>query len=73
MTQETIEDLRAGLEAAALAIEDAAYDLFLVSTKVSSEIPTETVDKIRRLHEHADQLKVYVEELKAGRIVRQEK
>ncbi|KPA87092.1 hypothetical protein [Pseudomonas asplenii] len=70
MTTETIGELHDDLEAAALAIEDAAYDLFIVSTKKSHEIPKETLELIRNLHNHADRLRGYMDEVKSGKIVR---
>lgn len=54
--------------AAAVAIEDAAYDLFLASKHISHASYPEAMEKIRGLNGHADRLKAIADEVGIGRI-----
>ncbi|WLH49780.1 hypothetical protein [Pseudomonas tolaasii] len=62
------EQLQIELKAAAAAIEDAAYDLFLASKHVSHASYPGAMEKIRVLNGHADRLKAIADEVGLGHI-----
>ena len=64
------EQLQRELMAAAVALEDAACDLFLASQHVSHLNYSATLQKIQGLNGHADRLKTLADEVKDGRISR---
>lgn len=67
------QDLRRDLKSAALALEDAAHDLFKMAKQYGDAELVATMEKIERLHVEADRLSGYADEVKAGRIVRSSK
>ncbi|MBV7523423.1 hypothetical protein KW834_03255 [Pseudomonas sp. PDM29] len=64
------QELRRDLKAAAFSLEEAALDLFRVAKQRGDAELLEAMETIEKLHEQADRLTAYAEEVKAGRIVR---
>ncbi|MNJ19068.1 hypothetical protein D3C77_133850 [compost metagenome] len=64
------QELRRDLKDAASALEDAARDLFREAKSYAEPEFVEAMEKIGKLHEHADALRTYAEEVKAGQIAR---
>ena len=64
------QELRRDLKAAAFSLEDAALDLFRVAKQRGDSGLLEAMETIERLHEQADRLKAYADEVKAGVITR---
>ena len=64
------QELRRDLKAAAFSLEEAALDLFRVAKQRGDADLLEAMETIERLHEQADRLKAYADEVKAGVITR---
>lgn len=64
------QELRRDLKAAAFSLEEAALDLFRVAKQCVDQGLLEAMETIERLHEQADRLKAYADEVKAGVITR---
>lgn len=69
----TNQDLRRDLKSAALALEDAAHDMFKIAKQYGDSELIAAMEKIERLHFEADRLSAYADEVKAGRILRSPK
>ncbi|WP_350575174.1 hypothetical protein [Pseudomonas sp. HY2-MNA-CIBAN-0224] len=67
------QELRSDLKAAASALEDAAHDLFREAKSYAEPEFLAAMEKISKLHDHADRLMVLAEEVKSGRITRSAK
>ncbi|WP_408598393.1 hypothetical protein [Pseudomonas sp. PLMAX] len=63
-------DLRRDLKSAALALEDAAQDMFRMAKQYGDTELLAAMEKIERLHVEADRLNGYADEVKDGRILR---
>ncbi|AWY39030.1 hypothetical protein DKY63_03515 [Pseudomonas putida] len=66
----TNQVLRRDLKSAALALEDAAQDMFRMAKQYGDAELLAVMHKIERLHEEADRLNGYADEVKDGRILR---
>ncbi|MGH8388625.1 MAG: hypothetical protein ACRESJ_24630 [Pseudomonas sp.] len=66
----TTQDLRRDLKSAALALEDAAQDMFRMAKQYGDAELLAAMQKIETLHVEADRLNGYAEEVKDGRILR---
>ncbi|PXX59492.1 hypothetical protein SAMN05660489_04517 [Pseudomonas sp. LAMO17WK12:I10] len=64
------QDLRRDLKAAAFALEEAALDVFSKAQGYKEAEFLVAMEKVSKMHEQADRLKAYADEVKAGRIVR---
>ncbi|KPU62174.1 hypothetical protein AN403_6225 [Pseudomonas fluorescens] len=64
------QELRRDLKAAAFSLEEAALELFRLAKQRGDAELLEAMETIEKLHEQADRLTAYAEEVKAGRIVR---
>ena len=64
------QELRSDLKAAASALEDAAHDLFREAKSYAEPEVLAAMEKISKLHDHADRLMVLAEEVKTGVITR---
>jgi hypothetical protein len=64
------QELRRDLKAAAFSLEEAALDLFRVAKQRGDAELLEAMETIGKLHEQADRLTAYADEVKARRIVR---
>ena len=64
------QELRSDLKAAACALEDAAHDLFREAKSYAEPEFLAAMEKISKLHDHADRLMVLAEEVKTGVITR---
>ena len=64
------QELRSDLKAAASALEDAAHDLFREAKSYAEPDFLAAMEKISKLHDHADRLMVLAEEVKTGVITR---
>ncbi|WP_162094812.1 hypothetical protein [Pseudomonas chlororaphis] len=64
------QKLRRDLKAAAFSLEEAALEMFRLAKQRGDVELLEAMDTIEKLHEQADRLKAYAEEVKAERIVR---
>lgn len=64
------QQLRRDLKEAAALLEEAAHDLFRVAKRCDEAGFLAVMEKIAELHEQADKLAGYADEVKAGRIVR---
>ena len=64
------QELRRDLKAAAFSLEEAALELFRLTKQRGDAELLEAMETIEKLHEQADRLTAYAEEVKAGRIVR---
>lgn len=64
------QQLRRNLKAAAFSLEEAALDLFRVAKQRGDADLLEAMETIERLHEQADRLKAYADEVKVGAITR---
>jgi uncharacterized protein (UPF0335 family) len=62
--------LRRDLKSAALALEDSAQDMFRMANQYGDAELLAAMQKIERLHEEADRLKGYADEVKDGKILR---
>lgn len=66
----TNQNLLRDLKSAAVALEDAAHDMFKMAKQFGDAELLTTMQKIERLHVDADRLNGYADEVKGGRIVR---
>lgn len=64
------QELRRDLKAAAFSLEEAALELFRLAKKRGDTELLVAMETIEKLHEQADRLTAYADEVKAGRIVR---
>ncbi|APC14580.1 hypothetical protein BLL42_02085 [Pseudomonas frederiksbergensis] len=64
------QELRRDLKAAAFALEEAALEMFRLAKQRGDTELLEAMETIEKLHEQADRLTAYADEVKAGRIVR---
>ncbi|MFJ2364797.1 hypothetical protein ACIPIN_14075 [Pseudomonas sp. NPDC087697] len=64
------QELRRNLIAAAFDLEEAALEMFRLAKQRGDTELLEAMETIEKLHERADRLTAYAEEVKAGRIVR---
>ena len=64
------QELRRDLKAAAFSLEEAALEMFRLAKQRGDTELLEAMETIEKLHEQADRLTAYAEEVKAGRIVR---
>jgi len=64
------QELRRDLKAAAFSLEEAALEMFRLAKQRGDAELLEAMQTIEKLHEQADRLTAYAEEVKAGRIVR---
>ncbi|VVO21999.1 hypothetical protein [Pseudomonas fluorescens] len=64
------QQLRRDLKAAAFALEEAALEMFRMERQRGNTELLEAMATIVKLHEQADRLRSYADEVKAGRIVR---
>lgn len=64
------QELHRDLKTAAFALEEAALEMFRIAKQRGDAELLESMDTIEKLHEQADRLTAYAEEVKAGRIVR---
>ncbi|WDH25067.1 hypothetical protein [Pseudomonas chlororaphis] len=64
------QDLRRDLKVAAFALEEAALDAFSKAQGYKEAEFLVAMEKVSKMHEQADRLKAYADEVKAGRIVR---
>jgi len=64
------QELRRDLKAAAFSLEEAALELFRLAKQRGDAELLEAMETIEKLHEQADRLTAYAEEVKARRIVR---
>ncbi|PBJ02068.1 hypothetical protein [Pseudomonas sp. ACN5] len=64
------QELRRDLKESAFSLEEAALDLFRMAKQRGDTELLEAMETIERLHEQADRLTAYAEEVKVGRIVR---
>jgi hypothetical protein len=64
------QELRRDLKAAAFALEEAALEMFRIAKQRGDTELLEAMETIEKLHEQADRLTAFAEEVKAGRIVR---
>ena len=64
------QELRRDLKAAAFSLEEAALDLFRVAKQRGDADLLEAMETIERLHEQADRLKAYADEVKTGVITK---
>lgn len=64
------QELRRDLKAAAYSLEEAALEMFRLAKQRGDTELLEAMETIEKLHEQADRLTAYADEVKAGRIVR---
>lgn len=64
------QDLRRDLKAAAFALEEAALDVFSKAQGYKEAEFLVAMEKVSKMHEQADQLKAYADEVKDQRIIR---
>jgi hypothetical protein len=64
------QDLRRDLKAAAFALEEAALEMFRVAKQRGDTELLKAMETIEKLHEQADLLRVYADEVQVGRIQR---
>ncbi|WDG77335.1 hypothetical protein PUP68_21570 [Pseudomonas chlororaphis] len=64
------QDLRRDLKDAAFTLEEAALDIFSKAQGYKEIEFLVAMEKVSKMHEQADRLKAYAEEVKAERIVR---
>ncbi|WP_223515753.1 hypothetical protein [Pseudomonas sp. GL-R-26] len=64
------QELRRDLKAAAFSLEEAALEMFRLAKQRGDAELLEAMETIEKLHEQADRLTAYADEVKAGRIVR---
>ncbi|WP_324727177.1 hypothetical protein [Pseudomonas chlororaphis] len=64
------QKLRRDLKAAAFSLEEAALEMFRLAKQRGDVELLGAMDTIEKLHEQADRLKVYAEEVKDQRITR---
>lgn len=64
------QKLRRDLKAAAFSLEEAALEMFRLAKQRGDVELLEAMDTIEKLHEQADRLKAYAEEVKDQRITR---
>ncbi|MBV7550398.1 hypothetical protein KW849_29425 [Pseudomonas sp. PDM26] len=64
------QELRRDLKAAAFSLEEAALEMFRLAKQRGDTELLEAMEMIEKLHEQADRLTAYTDEVKAGRIVR---
>jgi hypothetical protein len=64
------QDLRHDLKVAAFALEEAALELFRMEKQRGDAELLAAMSTIEKLHEHADLLRAYADEVKAGVITR---
>ncbi|CAG8866461.1 hypothetical protein [Pseudomonas fluorescens] len=64
------QELRRDLKAAAYSLEEAALEMFRLAKQRGDTELLEAMETIEKLHEQADRLTAYVDEVKVGRIVR---
>lgn len=64
------QQLRRDLKDAAFALEEAALDIFSRAQGYKEIEFLVAMEKVSKMHEQADRLKAYAEEVKAERIVR---
>jgi hypothetical protein len=65
------QELRRDLKAAAHSLEEAALEMFRLAKQRGDTELLEAMETVEKLHEQADRLTAYAEEVKAGRIVRE--
>lgn len=66
----TNQDLRRDLKSAALALEDAAQDMFRMAKQYGEAELLAAMQRIEALYVEADRLTQYADEVKAGKILR---
>ncbi|AZC88372.1 hypothetical protein C4K29_2069 [Pseudomonas chlororaphis subsp. piscium] len=64
------QKLRRDLKAAAFSLEEAALEMFRLAKQRGDVELLEAMDTIEKLHEQADRLKAYADEVKDQRITR---
>ncbi|MGY4663209.1 hypothetical protein ACVWZ9_004003 [Pseudomonas chlororaphis] len=64
------QDLRRDLKAAAFALEEAALDVFSKAQGYKETEFLAAMEKVSKMHEQADRLKAYADEVKDQRITR---
>ncbi|WDG45689.1 hypothetical protein [Pseudomonas chlororaphis] len=64
------QQLRRDLKDAAFALEEAALDIFSKAQGCKEAEFLVAMEKVSKMHEQADRLKAYADEVKAERIVR---
>ncbi|MNC49840.1 hypothetical protein D3C75_990490 [compost metagenome] len=64
------QELRRDLKAAAFSLEEAALELFRLAKQRGDAELLEAMETIEKLHEQADRLTAYADEVKAGMVVR---
>lgn len=64
------QELRRDLKGAAFALEEAALEMFRLAKQRGDTELLEAMETIEKLHERADRLTAYADEVKLGRIVR---
>ena len=64
------QELRRDLKTAAFSLEEAALEMFRLAKQRGDTELLEAMETIEKLHEQADRLTAYADEVKAGRIVR---
>ncbi|MEN5314503.1 hypothetical protein [Pseudomonas koreensis] len=66
----TNQDLRRDLKNAALALEDAAQDMFRMAKQYGEDELLAAMQRIEALHVEPDRLTQYADEVRAGKILR---
>lgn len=64
------QELRRDLKAAAFDLEEAALEMFRLAKQRGDTELLEAMETIEKLHEQAERLTAYADEVKTGRIVR---
>lgn len=64
------QKLRRDLKAAAFSLEEAALEMFRLAKQRGNVDLLKAMDTIEKLHEQADRLKAYADEVKDQRITR---
>lgn len=64
------QELRRDLKAAAFSLEEAALEMFRMAKQRGDSELLDAMETIEKLHEQADRLTAYADEVKAGRIMR---
>ncbi|AZC51817.1 Protease subunit of ATP-dependent Clp [Pseudomonas chlororaphis subsp. piscium] len=64
------QDLRRDLKAAAFTLEEAALDIFSKAQGYKEAEFQVAMEKVSKMHEQADRLKAYADEVKDQRITR---